>query len=165
MPNQYEIFAELCADDSSWINTRNYPSSIICRNMLCLADFASADEQRWRTIRLLLECPELSFREAAAILHLPLTRVYRYSKALELGGEVAEPPPPVDPAHLSLTARRGLRLASFAAAEPLRWQLLRCSYRTIPFTRRRMAELFHISPARAARLLTVPHLSYPEDFR
>ena len=174
MPNQYEIFSELCADHSSWENTRNYPSTRVCRNMLVLADFASENPMRWRTIQLLLECPDLSYRETALVLEIPLIRVYRHALPEEIGGEIMTMPGAgreilqnthESGAIFSLTARRALRLAAFAAAEPLRWQLLRCAYRgETPPTRRRLAELFRISPARVTRLLRVPHLGYPEDF-
>ena len=173
MPNQYEIFAELCDDNATWENIRNYPDCSRCRAMLVPADFAAEDATRWRTLRLLLEHPELSFREAAAVLALPLSRVYRYSQPVNLEGDMASRRKTVSrhdfgdgsEKQRSLTARRALRLADFAAAEPLRWQLLRCAYRgNAPVPKRRLAELFGISPARVTRLLRVPHLGYPEDF-
>ena len=167
MANQYEFFAEFRDDRSSWRDLRCYPPTTICRNMLLFADFASRDPDRWRTLRLLLECPELSLREAASILGSTPSRIRRHAAAAELGGEVfrIRREPRTDRTELSLTARRALRLASFAAAEPLRWQLLRCAYRNSSLSQRRLAALFQIPQSRVSRLLKAPHLACPSDLQ
>ena len=63
--DQFEVMGELYSDRSNWVDVRHYPSTVICRRMLRLADFAAADPARWGSCRLAFEVPELSRPELA----------------------------------------------------------------------------------------------------
>ena len=62
---QFDVMRELYLDRASWADIRHYPSTVVCRRMLRLADFAAADPARWSSCRMAFEVPELSSRELA----------------------------------------------------------------------------------------------------
>lgn len=139
--SQFELLAGLAADRSGWTDVRHYPDTVTCRRFLRLADWAAADPRRWRTCRLAYECPELSFREIAAVLGFSLGTVQRHVAPADLSdpadfmpGELLEDALPAwlfvcpvqfDATAPSLTYRRACRLADWAAGAPQRWRVIR----------------------------------------
>ena len=83
--SQFAILSELAADRSSWNDVRHYPSTVICRRMLRLADFAAADPARWGSCRLAFEAPELSYRELAVARGVSHTTIMRHLAKAEVG--------------------------------------------------------------------------------
>jgi len=143
--SQFDIMAELAADRSSWYDVRHYPATVTCRRMLRLADFAAAEPGRWDTCRMSWECPELSYREIAALTGRGMSVVQRHVAPVdlsdpgdftpgELGVYPGDPLPgwlrprtarPAAEGEPSLTYRRGRSLADFAAAAPVQWRVMR----------------------------------------
>jgi hypothetical protein len=112
--------------------------------MLRLADFAAAEPSRWNTCHMSWECPELSFRDIAAMTGRGMSTIQKHVAAIDLSdpedfteSELGVYPGDALPAWLcgrpaefdgvapSLTYRRGRRLADFAAAAPVRWRVIR----------------------------------------
>jgi len=45
--SQFDILGQICADRSSWISADDYPSTVICRRILALADWAAGRPADW----------------------------------------------------------------------------------------------------------------------
>ena len=82
--SQFDILGQLAADRSSWITGDDYPSTVICRRIISLADWAAENPERWRVSRLSFECPELSNSELAAALDLPELQINRFLAPADL---------------------------------------------------------------------------------
>ena len=149
--SQFDIQAQLAADRSSWITADDYPSTVLCRRILALADWAGSTRGQlvgcrpdglsslhWRVCRLAFECPELSIPEIGVALDLSEADVRRALAPADLSDQTDrdalacplydEPPahlfPPAakyDPDHVSATYANGTWLAMYAAARPVHW--------------------------------------------
>ena len=140
--SQFDILAQLAADRSSWITAEDYPSTVLCRRILALADYSASRPADWRTVRLAFECPELSIPEIGVALDLSEADVRRALAPADLSDQTDrdalacplydEPPahlfPPAvkyDPDHVSATYANGTWLAMYAAARPVHWRVWR----------------------------------------
>ena len=135
--DQFEVMSELFADRSNWLDVRHYPSTVICRRMLRLADFAAADPARWGSCRLAFEVPELSRPELAVARGISVRTLQRHLAQQdlsdagdftesELDGERPEWLRAVsirfEAGCTSRTYRYATALCTFAAAQPERWR-------------------------------------------
>ena len=142
--SQYDILGQLAADRSSWITGDDYPSTVICRRIISLADWAAENPERWRVSRLSFECPELSNSELAAALELPELQINRFLAPADLihpADRSALACPLYDdiPEHIqpeccmrqravplqSVSYCNGVWLAAYAASRPHHWQAWR----------------------------------------
>ena len=73
MLSQFDILAQLAADRSSWITADDYPSTVLCRRILALADWAAGGNVPLRNV-------------AAAGADAP-TRLGRGEQAEGMGGD------------------------------------------------------------------------------
>jgi len=181
--SQFQILAELAADRSSWLDIRHYPPTVTCRRMLRLADFAAAEPSRWNTCHMSWECPELSFRDIAAITGRGMSVVQKHVAAIDLSdagdfteGELGIYPGDALPAWLrgrpekfdgvapSLTYRRGRRLADFAAAAPKRWRAVRYHVTYPDATQPEIADALGISQQTISNYLQPFRLDEADDF-
>lgn len=187
--SQFQIMAELAVDRSTWADVQHYPATVTCRRLLRLADFAAAEPARWGTCLVAWECPELSFAEVAAITGRTMTQVQRHVApadlsdredftAAELGLWPGEPPPAwltcrplrIDTTDPSLTYRRGRSLADWAAASPVRWQVIRYAAAYPDATQPEIAAAFGVSQRTVSNYLLPFSLTddcdddFPEEF-
>lgn len=174
----------MAADRSTWGDVlRGYPSTVVCRRMLRLADFAAADPARWGTCYLAHSCPELSFREIAAITGRTIATVQRHAAPVDLGdggdytaAELGVYPGDtmprwtairavtVDSAKLSPTYRRGCALADWAAASPTRWRVISYATRYPEETQEEIAEAMGVTQSTVCRALTPFSIDIDDDF-
>ena len=145
--NQFETLARLYCDHASWVDVKHYPSTVNCRLILALVDFAAADPGRWGTTRLAFEVPELSYREIAAIRRLSHTAVMHQLAPRPVCSENVPSTSGVKYEHTcaSLTYRNAVALCTFATALPVRWQVIRLAYACPELSQRDIARVLRIS--------------------
>lgn len=177
--SQFAILSELAADRSSWNDVRHYPSTVICRRMLRLADFAAADPARWGSCRLAFEAPELSYRELAVARGVSHTTIMRHLAKAEVGdagdfteseldGECPEWLRAVsirfEAGCTSRTYRYAIALCTFAAAQPDRWRVIRLAYECPELSQAELAKLCGVSQQSVSNYLQPVRLEVDKDF-
>lgn len=177
--SQFAILSELAADRSSWNDVRHYPSTVICRRMLRLADFAAADPARWGSCRLAFEAPELSYRELAVARGVSHTTIMRHLAKAEVGdagdfsdreldGECPERlrtiPVRFEAGCASRTYRYAIALCTFAAAQPERWRVIRLAYECPELSQAELAKLCGVSQQSVSNYLQPVRLEVDKDF-
>ena len=177
--DQFEVMAELYSDRSNWVDVKHYPSTVTCRRMLRLADFAAADPARWSSCRMAFEVPELSYRELAVARGVSHTTIMRHLAKAEVGdagdftdreldGECPEwlrtIPVRFDIERVSRTWRYATALCAFAAAQPDRWRVLRLAYECPELSQTELAKLCGICERSVRNYLQPVRLEVDEDF-
>lgn len=177
--SQFAILSELAADRSSWNDVRHYPSTVICRRMLRLADFAAADPARWSSCRMAFEVPELSYRELAVARGVSHTTIMRHLAQAEVGdagdfteseldGECPEWLRAVsirfEAGCTSRTYRYAIALCTFAAAQPDRWRVIRLAYECPELSQAELAKLCGVSQQSVSNYLQPVRLEVDKDF-
>lgn len=177
--DQFEVMSELLADRSNWVDVKHYPSTVICRRMLRLADFAAADPARWSSCRMAFEVPELSYRELAVARGVSHTTIMRHLAKAEVGdagdfteseldGECPEWLRAVSielgESRTSRTYRYASALCTFAAAQPERWRVLRLAYECPELSQEELAEVAGVSQPTVCRYLQPVRLELDKDF-
>ena len=169
--SQYDILGQLAADRSSWITGDDYPSTVICRRIISLADWAAENPERWRVSRLSFECPELSNSELAAALDLPELKINRFlapadlihpadreALACPLYDTIPEHIQPAtfnfQPSTSSCTYENGVWLAAYAASRPHHWQAWRMRWQGL--FQSDIAKLLGITQQAVSKLLIEP---------
>lgn len=152
--SQFCLFAALNADRSAWIDLRSYPSTVVCRRMLRLADWAAEFPRRYAICRLSWECPELSFAEIAVLRETTMEQVCKAVAAVEFDDpddfapdelildNARRPAAPLrdyDPETASLTYNRAMSLCDYAVANPTRWRVIREAHRNPELTQDELA--------------------------
>ena len=174
---QFDVMRELYNDRSSWVDMKHYPSTVVCRRMLRLADFAAADPARFGSCRMAFEVPELSYRELAIARGVSHTTIARQLEPfclgedipdVELDGESPEALRPLsvrfDAGNVSLTYRNSAALCTFAAAQPERWRVIRLAYECPELSQAEIAAIHGISQTTVCRYLQPPQLQKDETF-
>ena len=163
--DQFEVMSELYSDRSNWVDVKHYPSTVTCRRMLRLADFAAADPARWGSCRMAFEVPELSYRELA--VKAEVGDAADYTKT-ELDGEWPEWLRAVsirfEAGCTSRTYRYAVALCTFAAAQPERWRVLRLAYECPELSQEELAEVAGVSQPTVCRYLQPVRLEVDESF-
>ncbi|MGF0039018.1 winged helix-turn-helix transcriptional regulator [Victivallis vadensis] len=177
--DQFEVMSELYSDRSNWADIRHYPSTVTCRRMLRLADFAAADPARWSSCRMAFEVPELSYRELAVARGVSHTTIMRHLAKAEVGdagdftdreldGECPEwlrtIPVRFDVGRVSRTWRYATALCTFAAAQPERWRVLRLAYECPELSQAELAKLCGVSQQSVSNYLQPVRLEVDESF-
>ena len=177
--DQFEVMSELYSDRSNWVDVRHYPSTVTCRRMLRLADFAAADPARWGSCRMAFEVPDLSYRELAVARGVSHTTIMRHLAKAEVGdagdftareldGECPEWLRAVsirfEAGCTSRTYRYAVALCTFAAAQPERWRVLRLAYECPELSQEELAEVAGVSQPTVCRYLQPVQLEVDESF-
>ena len=177
--DQFEIMSELLADRSSWADVKHYPSTVTCRRMLRLADFAAADPARWSSCRMAFEVPELSRPELAVARGVSVRTLQRHLAQQdlsdagdftdrELDGECPEwlrtIPVRFDVGCVSRTWRYATALCTFAAAQPDRWRVIRLAYECPELSQAELAKLCGVSQQSVSNYLQPVRLEVDKDF-
>lgn len=177
--DQFEVMSELFADQSNWVDVRHYPSTVTCRRMLRLADFAAADPARWSSCRMAFEVPELSRPELAVARGISVRTLQRHLAQQdlsdagdfterELDGERPEWLRAVsirfDVKRVSRTWRYATALCTFAAAQPERWRVLRLAYECPELSQAELAKLCGVSQQSVSNYLQPVRLEVDESF-
>ena len=177
--DQFEVMSELFADRSNWVDIKHYPSTVICRRMLRLADFAAADPARWGSCRMAFEVPELSYRELAVARRVSHTTIMRHLAKAEVGdagdfteseldGERPEWLRAIsirfDVRRVSRTWRYATALCTFAAAQPERWRVLRLAYECPELSQSELAKLCGVCERSVRNYLQPVRLEVDESF-
>ena len=164
--DQFEVMSELYSDRSNWVDVRHYPSTVTCRRMLRLADFAAADPARWSSCRMAFEVPELSYRELAVARGVSHTTIMRHLEPVELDRESptgrTSQTGPTGPT--CRTFRYASALCTFAAAQPERWRVLRLAYECPELSQEELAEVAGVSQPTVCRYLQPVQLEVDESF-
>ena len=160
---QFDVMRELYNDRSSWIDIKHYPSTVVCRRMLRLADFAAADE--------------LSYRELAIARGVSHSTIARHLAPFDLGedfseneldGESPEWLRPLsvrfDAERVSQTYRNGAALCTFAAAQPDRWRVIRLVYACPELSQQDVARLCGVCERSVRSYLQPVRLEIDERF-
>ena len=174
---QFDVMRELYLDRSSWIDIKHYPSTVICRRMLRLADFAAADPARFGSCRMSFEVPELSYRELAIARGVSHSTIARHLAPFDLGedfseneldGESPEWLRPfsvrVDAERVSQTYRNSAALCTFAAAQPDRWRVIRLVYACPELSQQEVARLCGVCERSVRSYLQPVRLEIDERF-
>ena len=176
---QFDVMRELYNDRSSWIDIKHYPSTVVCRRMLRLADFAAADPARWSSCRMAFEVPELSYRELAVARGVSHTTISRHLSPEELGDQEDFTASELDgerpewlrvvsirfeAKNVSQTYRNSAALCTFAAAQPERWRVIRLAYECPELSQAEIAAIHGISQTTVCRYLQPPQLQKDEEF-
>ena len=177
--DQFEVMSEIFADRSNWVDVKHYPSTVICRRMLRLADFAAADPARWSSCRMAFEVPELARPELAVARGVSVRTLQRHLAQQdlsdagdftdrELDGECPEwlrtIPVRFDVGRVSRTWRYATALCTFAAAQPERWRVLRLAYECPELSQEELAEVAGVSQPTVCRYLQPVRLEVDESF-
>ena len=177
--NQFDVMRELYHDRANWADIRHYPSTVVCRRMLRLADFAAADPARWSSCRMAFEVPELSYRELAVargVSHMTIARHLSPEElgdpadftAAELDGESPEWLRPLsvrfEAGNVSQTYRNSAALCTFAASQPERWRVIRLAYECPELSQAEIAAIHGISQTTVCRYLQPMQLQKDETF-
>ena len=177
--DQFEVMSELYNDRSNWVDVRHYPSTVTCRRMLRLADFAAADPARWGSCRMAFEVPELSYRELAVARGVSHTTIMRHLAKAEVGdagdfteseldGERPEWLRAIsirfDVRRVSRTWRYATALCTFAAAQPERWRVLRLAYECPELSQSELAKLCGVCERSVRNYLQPVRLEVDKDF-
>ena len=177
--DQFEVMSELYSDRSNWVDVRHYPSTVTCRRMLRLADFAAADPARWGSCRMAFEVPELSYRELAVARGVSHTTIMRHLAKAEVGdagdftdreldGECPEWLRAVsirfEAGCTSRTYRYATALCTFAAAQPERWRVLRLAYECPELSQSELAKLCGVCERSVRNYLQPVRLEVDKDF-
>ena len=164
------LFAALNADRSGWIDIRSYPSTVVCRRMLRLADWAAEFPRRYAICRLSWECPELSFAEIAVLRETTMEQVCKAVAAVEFDDpddfaqdelildNARRPAAPLrnyDPETASLTYNRAMSLCDYAVANPTRWRVIREAHRNPELTQDELALICGCNQATVSRALDI----------
>lgn len=165
------LFAALNADRSGWIDLRSYPSTVVCRRMLRLADWAAEFPRRYAICRMSWECPELSFAEIAVLRETTMEQVCKAVAAVEFDDpddfaadelilDNARRPAPrlcgeYDPETASLTYTRAMSLCDYAVANPVRWRVIREAHRNPELTQDELALICGCNQATVSRALDI----------
>lgn len=178
--NQFDVMCELYLDRSSWIDIKHYPSTVVCRRMLRLADFAAADPARWSSCRMAFEVPELSYRELAVargVSHMTIARHLSPEElgdpadftAAELDGESPEWLRPLsvrfEAGNVSQTYRNGAALCTFAASQPDRWRVIRLAYACPELSQHEVARLCGVCERSVRNYLQPVRLEGEPEFK
>lgn len=176
---QFDVMRELYLDRSSWIDIKHYPSTVVCRRMLRLADFAAADPARWSSCRMAFEVSELSRPELAVARGISVRTLQRHLAQQELGdagdfteteldGESPEALRPLsvrfDAGNVSQTYRNSAALCTFAASQPERWRVIRLAYECPELSQAEIAAIHGISQTTVCRYLQPMQLQKDETF-
>lgn len=157
-PDQYGILAEMAGDRSNWQGIGGYPSTIVCRHLLALADWAAAEPEAWCVARLHFEHPDWPVAALAAVLSLTEAAVRRQMLPAALG----DPEDAVCaagrfvPEEISLTYRRAVQLAHSASRHPTQWRVWQLRFSGL--TQCQAAGVLRISQQRVSQLLRRPLL-------
>ncbi len=175
--DQFDVMRELYRDRSSWVDIRHYPSTIVCRRMLRLADFAAADPARFSSCRMAFEVPELSYRELAVARGMSHTTVARHLAPFDLGEDFSEneldgeSPEWLRPLSIRFEAekvpqtyRNAVALCTFAAARPERWRVIRLAYSCPDLSQQEIARLCHVSQQSVSNYLQPVRLEADDNF-
>ena len=177
--DQFEVMSELYSDRSNWVDVRHYPSTVTCRRMLRLADFAAADPARWNSCRMAFEVPELSYRELAVARGVSHTTIMRHLAKAEVGdagdftareldGECPEwlrtIPVRFEAGCTSRTYRYAVALCTFAAAQPDRWRVIRLAYECPEPSQAELAKLCSVCERSVRNYLQPVRLVVDESF-
>lgn len=177
--DQFEVMSELYSDRSNWVDVKHYPSTVTCRRMLRLADFAAADPARWGSCRMAFEVPELSYRELAVARGVSHTTIMRHLAKAEVGdagdftdreldGECPEWLRAVsirfEAGCTSRTYRYATALCTFAAAQPERWRVLRLAYECPELSQSELAKLCGVCERSVRNYLQPVRLEVDESF-
>ena len=177
--DQFEVMSEIFADRSNWVDVKHYPSTVSCRRMLRLADFAAADPARWGSCRMAFEVPELSYRELAVARGVSHTTIMRHLAKAEVGdagdftdreldGECPEWLRAVsirfEAGCTSRTYRYATALCTFAAAQPERWRVLRLAYECPELSQSELAKLCGVCERSVRNYLQPVRLEVDKDF-
>ena len=177
--DQFEVMSELYSDRSNWVDVRHYPSTVTCRRMLRLADFAAADPARWGSCRMAFEVPELSYRALAVARGVSHTTIMRHLAKAEVGdagdftdreldGECPEWLRAVsirfEAGCTSRTYRYATALCTFAAAQPERWRVLRLAYECPELSQSELAKLCGVCERSVRNYLQPVRLEVDKDF-
>ncbi len=157
--DQYAILAELAADPAHWQGVGGYPSTVICRYLLVLADWAAEQPSAWRVSRLHFEQPERALPVLAEMLSLAEPEVRRFMRPQVLiedgivtaGNDPAVPRPPG-----SLTYCRAVHLIHSVCCRPVQWRAWRLCFDGL--TQCQTAAVLQISQQRISQLLRRPML-------
>lgn len=178
--NQFDVMCELYLDRSSWIDIKHYPSTVVCRRMLRLADFAAADPARWSSCRMAFEVPELSRPELAIARGISVRTLQRHLApadlgdpadftAAELDGERPEWLRVVsirfEAGNVSQTYRNSAALCTFAASQPERWRVIRLAYACPELSQQEVARLCGVSQQSVSNYLQPVRLEGEPEFR
>lgn len=176
--SQFCLFAALNADRSAWIDLRSYPSTVVCRRMLRLADWAAEFPRRYAICRMSWECRELSFTEIAAIRETTLEQVCKAIAAVEFDDAAdfaddelvldnARRPAPAgrefDPETASLTYTRSCLLCDYAAANPVRWRVIREAHRDPELTQEELAAICGCNQSTVSRALEIRRIEDEDE--
>ena len=176
---QFDVMRELYLDRSSWIDIKHYPSTVICRRILRLADFAAADPARFGSCRMAFEVPELSYRELAIARGVSHATIARHLAPEELGdagdftvveldGErpawLRVFPVQFEAGNISQTYRNAAMLCTFVASQPARWRVIRLAYECPELSQAEIAAIHGISQTTVCRYLQPLQLQKDEEF-
>lgn len=176
---QFDVMRELYLDRSSWIDIKHYPSTVVCRRILRLVDFAAADPARFGSCRMAFEVPELSYRELAIARGVSHATIARHLAPEELGeagdftvveldGErpawLRVFPVQFEAGNVSQTYRNSCALCTFAASQPERWRVIRLAYECPELSQAEIAAIHGISQTTVCRYLQPPQLQKDEEF-
>lgn len=177
--DQFEIMSELYNDQSSWVDVRHYPTTVICRRMLRLADFAAADPARWSSCRMAFEVPELSFRDLAFARGVSHSTIMRHLAKAEVGGAgdftereldgeypewLRSVPARFDIRRVSRTWRYTTALCMFASSQPDRWRVIRLAYECPELSQTELAKHCGVSQQSISNYLQPVRLEVDENF-
>ena len=154
--DQYAVLSALAADPAGWRGAGDYPSTVVCRLLTALADWAAAEPAAWRASRLRFEHPSWSAAKVAAVLAVPVAEARAAMEPAPLC--TAEPAVrrTADGAPASLTYRRAVLLAERASTSPTQWRVWRLRFTGMP--QRQAAEILGVSQQRVSQLLRRPLL-------
>ena len=174
--NQFDVMCELYHDRSSWVDVKHYPSTVVCRRMLRLADFAAADPARYSSCRMAFEVPELSCRDLAIARGVSHTTIIRHLSRVELGEDFSEfelngeRPAWLRPAgvkfeaeHVSITYEHGRALCTVAAASAQRWAVIRLAYSCPELSQHEIAKICRISQQTVSNYLRPALMKIDEE--
>ena len=159
--DQYAVLAELAADRSTWIDIRAYPSTVVCRMMIALADWAADEPERWHASILKFEHPGMCVGDMAKKLSISIDAAHAAIRSVKICRE--ESSSPERPKHgfrVSLTYYRGILLAERSSRFPVQWRCWRLRAMVIP--QRQVAEILGVSQQRVSQLLLRPMLTNSE---
>lgn len=177
---QFDVMRELYNDRSSWVDMKHYPSTVVCRRILRLADFAAADPARFGSCRMAFEVPELSYRELAiarGVSHATIARHLapeelgdaRDFTVVELDGErpawLRVFPVQFEAGNISQTYRNASMLCTFAASQPARWRVVRITYMCPELSQQEVAEICGVCVRSVRNYLQPIHLESEIEFK
>ena len=177
---QFDVMRELYNDRSSWVDMKHYPSTVVCRRMLRLADFAAADPARWSSCRMAFEVPELSRPELAIARGISVRTLQRHLAQQELGdagdfteteldGESPEWLRVVsirfEAGNVSQTYRNSAALCTFAASQPDRWRVIRLAYACPELSQQEVARLCGVCERSVRNYLQPVRLEGEPEFK